>query len=181
MRRKPRNDKYKSNFERDVAAFFGDQVQYEPDKIPFTQPAVDRTYNPDFKLKKNVYLETKGKLTLEDRKKHIWIKEQHPEITIIFLFMNSNNTLTRQSKTTYAMWAEEQEIPWYCWRVKKPPQNIKDLIKQCISTSLSKQMKEVFTSKESSPKKKLRSSSNMPLQASSSEESSLSKLQSLVK
>jgi hypothetical protein len=164
MRRKPRSDAYKSNFERDVHQYFGEQVQYEPDKIAFVQPAIARTYLPDFKLKKDVFIETKGKLTLEDRKKHVWIKEQHPEITIIFLFMNSQNKLTRKSNTTYAMWADDNEIPWYCWRTKRPPQQIKELLKQCSSTKLLKLVEGRPTSKGISQRKKSISSLNTLLQ-----------------
>ena len=160
MRRKPRNDSYKSNFERDVHEFFGKQVTYEPDRINFTQPAVERTYNPDFKVKKNVYIETKGKLSLDDRKKHLWIKEQHPEITIIFLFINSQNKLTRKSNTSYQMWAEENGFHWYCWRIKKPPQKIKELLTECTSAKLLKLVMEPSSSKGNSRRKNTPSSLN---------------------
>jgi hypothetical protein len=158
MRRKSREDGFKSNFEKEVFTYFDKKLQYEPDKIHFTQPAVARTYLPDFKLKEGVYLETKGKLTVEDRKKHLWIKEQHPEITIIFLFMNSTNKLTRKSPTTYAMWAEDNDIPWFCWRTKIPPKNIKELIKQCTYTKQLKQTMGQSSSRENSRRKKSPSS-----------------------
>lgn len=120
---------YKSKFEATVADYFGKQVKYEPDRISFTQPPQDRTYCPDFKIAENVYIETKGRLTVEDRKKHKWFKEQHPDITVIFLFLNSMNTLTKKSRTTYGEWADDNNIPYYCWRTNPPPSNTKEIIK----------------------------------------------------
>lgn len=136
MLRKTRRSKrdcgpYKSLFEKDVAAYFGKAVSYETEKIHFLQPEVARTYLPDFKLKKDVFIETKGKLTIEDRKKHLWIKEQHPEITIIFLFQNSKNKITKRSKTTYGDWAIANNIPYYCWLSAPPPKTVKEILKQC--------------------------------------------------
>lgn len=160
IRRKPRTDQYKSNFERDVHAYYGNKIKYEADKITFTQPAVSRYYLPDFKVYKNIYLETKGKLTLEDRKKHQWIKEQHPEILIIFIFMNSRNTITRKSKTTYGDWADEVGIPYYCWRNNPPPKDIKEF-KSLKSINVLKQTMGKSDSKENSPKKKSTSASSL--------------------
>lgn len=144
---------YKSGFEMDVAAFYGKQVEYEPTVIPFVQPEVKRKYLPDFRIKENVFIETKGKLALEDRKKHLWIKEQHPEITIIFLFQNSQNKLTRRSNTTYGDWCDANQIPWFCWRTNPPPKTIKELLLS-ISRNLSRQNAEPSTLKASSRKKK---------------------------
>lgn len=146
--------KYNSNFEKEVHSFFGKQVEYEPDKINFVQPEIARTYLPDFKLDTNIYLETKGKFTLEDRKKHLWIKEQHPEILIIFLFMNSTNKINKRSHTSYADWANENGFLWYCWKTNRPPKNVKDLIKECTSKKLLTLVKAPSPSKGTSRKKK---------------------------
>lgn|SRR3990167_2380203 len=85
----------------------GHKIEYEPDRLPFVQPSVDRVYIPDFKLGHNNYIEVKGRLTLEDRKKLIWVKEQHPEITLRIIFGNGKNKLSKKSKTTYFDWAEK--------------------------------------------------------------------------
>ena len=37
----------------------------------------------------------------------LWVKEQHPEVTIRFIFGNGNNKLTKRSKTTYLDWARQ--------------------------------------------------------------------------
>ena len=80
-------------------------VEYEPDRLHFIQPAVARYYVPDFKLGDNNYIEVKGRLTLEDRKKLLWVKEQHPNVVVRLIFGNASNKLTKRSKTTYRDWA----------------------------------------------------------------------------
>lgn len=82
-------------------------VKYESTRLYFTQPAVERYYIPDFELAPNNYIEVKGRLTLEDRKKMLWVKEQHPEVTIRFIFGSGHNKLTKRSKTTYLDWARQ--------------------------------------------------------------------------
>ncbi|MDE3023089.1 MAG: hypothetical protein KGI54_14785 [Pseudomonadota bacterium] len=94
----------KSHLEDRVKALLPDYVQYEPDRLPYL---VEHTYKPDFKLRENVYIEAKGLFLPADRAKHLYIKEQHPDVTIYFLFQDSNKKLNRSSKTTYGMWAEK--------------------------------------------------------------------------
>ena len=92
-------------------------VKYEPDKFKYVQPAADRTYTPDFKTgRRKLYLEAKGKLDLETRKKMVWFKECNPDVRIIFLFQNADNKLTKKSKTTYWMWAEANGFEWLDYR-----------------------------------------------------------------
>lgn len=92
-------------------------VKYEPDKYKYVQPAMDRTYTPDFKTgRKKLYLEAKGKLDLETRKKMLWFKECNPDVRVIFLFQNPDNKLTKRSKTTYGMWAEANDFEWLDYR-----------------------------------------------------------------
>ena len=92
------------------------RVKYEPDVITFLQPEKVRKYCPDFKIGRNVYLEAKGKLDIATRQKMVWFKDMHPRITIIFLFMNPDNKITKRSKTTYAMWAEKEGFMWLDFR-----------------------------------------------------------------
>ena len=92
------------------------QTTYEPDKFKYTQPEQGRTYTPDFKLGNNLYIETKGRLDLDTRKKMVWFKNDNQDIRIIFLFMNSSNTITKKSKTTYAQWAESEGFEWLDFR-----------------------------------------------------------------
>lgn len=108
-----RND-YKSKLERDVATAYP-QLVYEPDKIKYIIPSSQHTYNPDWKVRKDVYIETKGKFTAVDRKKMLLVKEQNPHLTIYLLFQNAKNKLDKRSKTTYAMWAEKHGFQWAEW------------------------------------------------------------------
>lgn len=93
------------------------QVKYEPEKFKYIQPAQDRTYTPDFKTgRRKLYLEAKGKLDLETRKKMLWFRDCNPDVRIIFLFQNPDNKLTKRSKTTYGMWADDNGFEWLDYR-----------------------------------------------------------------
>ena len=59
-----------------------------------------------------MYIEAKGRFITSDRQKHLLIKEQHPELDIRFLFQNANNTISKTSSTTYALWAETKGFKW---------------------------------------------------------------------
>ena len=111
---------FKSKFEtkvwKELRVVFP-KTKYESNSYKYTQPAIERTYTPDFRTgRKLVYIEAKGKLDLETRKKMVWFKEHNPNITIIFLFMNPDNKITKRSKTTYAMWAEKNGFLWLDYR-----------------------------------------------------------------
>lgn len=56
---------------------------------------------------KFLIVETKGRFTAADRKKHLLIKEQHPGYDIRFLFQRSASRLSKKSKTTYADWCRK--------------------------------------------------------------------------
>ena len=81
--------------------------EYEKNKILYTQPETQHTYTPDFRLPNGIYVETKGRFVMEDRKKHTLIKEQHPELDIRFVFQNSKNKIRKGSKTTYGDWCDK--------------------------------------------------------------------------
>lgn len=93
----------------------GLELSYETDKITYHVPSRISKYTPDFKLPKKggfFYVETKGIWDLEDRKKHHYIKEQHPDIDIRFVFSNANNKLYKSSKTTYGAYCEKHGFRW---------------------------------------------------------------------
>ena len=116
---------YKSGLEENISTQIeskGIVVQYESEKIPYIIPATQHTYNPDFRLPNGIIVETKGRFVAADRKKHQLVKEQHPELDIRFVFSNSKNKISKNSKTTYGMWCEkngykyaDKEIPeeWF--------------------------------------------------------------------
>ena len=106
--------KFRSNFEAGFARTLSQQgvkFNYESVKIPF-QPTV-RMYNPDFYLVDfGFHIETKGRLTQDDRAKHKLIKEQNPEVDIRFIFMNANKKIYKGSKTTYGTWCDRHGFQW---------------------------------------------------------------------
>lgn len=99
---------YRSGLEKTIADQIkkrGMRVKYEDasSRISFTQPAIDRTYTPDFILPNGIVVETKGRFTLDDRKKHLWIQKQ-TDHDIRFVFSNSKAKIRKGSKTSYADW-----------------------------------------------------------------------------
>ncbi|WP_197531780.1 endodeoxyribonuclease [Azorhizobium caulinodans] len=87
----------------------GVPVQYEdPDSvIYYVKPAQKSRYTPDFRLPNGIIIESKGRFVTADRKKHLLIRDQHPDLDIRFVFSNSRQRISKQSKTTYAMWCEK--------------------------------------------------------------------------
>ena len=85
----------------------GIKVEYETEKVPYIIPASNHTYSPDFKLPNGIRVETKGRFVAADRKKHLLVKAQNPNLDIRFVFSNSKNKITKNSKTTYADWCEK--------------------------------------------------------------------------
>ena len=81
--------------------------EYEKHKVKYTIPTTDHVYTPDFKLPNGIFIETKGRFVMEDRKKHLLIKSQHPNIDIRFVFQNSRNKIRKGSPTTYADWCKK--------------------------------------------------------------------------
>ncbi len=112
---KKKQFEFKSRFEGYVADYLGEDAQYEVDTLAFIQPEAKRKYKPDFRIAENTYIECKGIFSVEDRKKMLWVKEQHPEKQIYLLFYNANAKLRKGSKTSYADWAEANGFVWADW------------------------------------------------------------------
>jgi len=93
---------------------------YEQDKIPYLVPASKHKYTPDFKLPNGTFIETKGRWTAQDRKKHLLLKEQHPEIIIRFIFSNPNEKISKRSKTSYADICTKHGWEFIGWRDSIP-------------------------------------------------------------
>ena len=70
----------------------------------------NKTYTPDFILPNGIIIESKGRFVSDDRKKHLKVREQNPELDIRFVFSNSRNKIRKGSKTTYAMWCEKNNF-----------------------------------------------------------------------
>ncbi|MGL5934576.1 MAG: hypothetical protein ACRCZI_03020, partial [Cetobacterium sp.] len=54
-----------------------------------------------------VIVEAKGEFTAKDRKKHLLIRAQYPQLDIRFVFSNPQSRISKTSRVTYAMWAEK--------------------------------------------------------------------------
>lgn len=113
---------YRSKFEKAVAdnavldSLKG--ITYEADTIEYVWPERKAKYTPDFRLPNGIYVEAKGILDLETRKKHRLLQEQHPDKDIRFVFMR-NSRLYKGSKTTYTDWCDKNGFKW---AIKKIPE-----------------------------------------------------------
>lgn len=85
----------------------GINFEYETTKIKYRVEET-RKYTPDFTFPDSkLIVETKGRFTVADRKKHLLIKQQHPHLDIRFVFSNSRAKLYKGSKSTYADWCNK--------------------------------------------------------------------------
>ena len=112
-RRKKRlspTSRYRSGFEQTLANQLkrsGVAFEYETVKLEYRKVA---TYTPDFILPNGIIIEAKGVWTVEDRTKHLLVREQHPHLDIRLVFMNAFNKIRKGSNTTYARWCEKKNI-----------------------------------------------------------------------
>jgi hypothetical protein len=101
---------YRSGLEETVDALLKQNnidAEYEKHKVQYSIPTSYHEYTPDFRLPNGIFIETKGRFVIEDRKKHLLIKQQHPELDIRFVFQNSKNRIRKGSPTTYADWCKK--------------------------------------------------------------------------
>ena len=83
---------------------------YEATKIPYQ---IEHFYTPDFFLpNKHIYLEAKGYWRPEDRRKIKTVRKQHPDLDLRMVFQNPYQTISKNSKTTYAQYCERYKILW---------------------------------------------------------------------
>jgi hypothetical protein len=76
---------------------------YEEFKIPWVLHK-DCTYTPDFLLPNGIIVETKGRFVTGDRQKHLYVKNQEPDLDIRFVFGRSKAFISKTSETTYGDW-----------------------------------------------------------------------------
>lgn len=121
-----RSKGYRSGLEDKIATQLkesGITFEYEKKKVKYIVPQSSHTYTPDFVFPSSgLIVETKGFWSAEDRKKHLLIKQQHPDLDIRFVFSNSKTKIRKGSPTSYGDWAEkngfiyaDKEIPktWF--------------------------------------------------------------------
>ena len=100
---------YRSGLEDDISEDLkvrGVSFKYETLKIKWTL-LENKTYTPDFILPNGIIIESKGRFVAADRKKHLKVKEQHPNLDIRFVFSNSRGKLSKGAKSTYGDWCDK--------------------------------------------------------------------------
>ena len=106
---------YRSGFEHKISEQLEQQSidpKYEQTIVKYTIPARDSKYTVDFTLPNGILIETKGRWMPEDRKKHLLVKEQNPELDIRLVFQSAKSKLRKGSKTTYADYCDKHGIKW---------------------------------------------------------------------
>ena len=107
-----KNIKFRSKLEEKVANLLeglGVSYEYEHAQVPYI---IQHHYVPDFVLPNHVYLETKGYWAPSDRRKILAVVRDNPELDLRMVFQAPYNTISKKSKTTYAMWCDKHDIPW---------------------------------------------------------------------
>ena len=97
---------FKSKWERELARQLlsaGVPFEYESMKIPYSIP---QTYKPDFILPNGIIIEAKGYFRPSDRRKHLQIKREHPELDIRFVF-KVDNKIHSKSNMRYSDWCKK--------------------------------------------------------------------------
>lgn len=103
---------YRSGLEIKVKDYLKERkvkFKYEAIKIEW-EDLMYRTYTPDFILPNGLIIEVKGRFTSDDRRKHVAIKKQHPDLDIRFVFESSKRKLSKGAKTTYGGWCEKHKF-----------------------------------------------------------------------
>tara|TARA_B100001094_G_C18015519_1_gene712385 strand:- start:131 stop:583 length:453 start_codon:yes stop_codon:yes gene_type:complete len=106
--------RYRSGLEKETASYLSTRqraVKYEQLKIEWEDLRY-RTYTPDFELDNGIIIETKGLFDSEDRRKHVAIKQQHPELNIRFVFSNASAKLYKGAKSRYCEWCDKNGFLW---------------------------------------------------------------------
>jgi predicted nuclease of restriction endonuclease-like RecB superfamily len=111
----------KSKFEKQLNAQLkklGVPFAYESTKIPYSIPQV---YIPDFVLSykgKTIYIEAKCYFRASDRRKHLQVQQEHPELDIRFVFV-ADNKLHSKSNTRYSQWCERHNFKYAFKKIPK--------------------------------------------------------------
>ena len=106
---------WRSGLEERNAAFLERHevpFKYEEVVLRYVVPESQHKYTPDFVIKtrktgKEIVVETKGRFMLADRKKHILLKKQFPDMDLRFVFSNAKAKLSKGAKSSYADWCEK--------------------------------------------------------------------------
>lgn len=109
--RSRRDREHRSQLETEVEQSLerqGLSPQYEVEKFPYV---LHRKYTPDFKVG-SVYVEVKGWWPSAERTKFLAVIVNNPGLPIFVALQRPHQTLSKQSKTTYAEWCDKHGIAW---------------------------------------------------------------------
>ena len=126
---------YKSGFEAKIAEQLNThkltaKELYEKTVIKYIIPARDSRYTVDWTLPNGILIESKGRWTTEDRKKHLLVKQQYPDLDIRIVFQSAKTKISKGSKTTYADFCVKHGIIWAektipdSWYTEQPKEKV---------------------------------------------------------
>lgn len=108
-RRKP--GQYRSQLEQQIALDLlkaGCNASYEKDRFKYT---ITKAYTPDFRVG-DFFIEVKGWWPSSERSKFLAVVICNPDLPIFVALQRPQQTLSKQSKTTYAQWCDKHGIRW---------------------------------------------------------------------
>lgn len=119
---------------------------YETDTLKYQLSP--QKYVVDFTVDKGngekIFIEYKGKLDGEARRKMRAVKKSNPNKDIRFVFEKPNNFIYKGSKTRYWQWADKFGFPWYdCRDVAKLRRDVTEARKQARKNKKAKGVKEL--------------------------------------
>ena len=92
------------------------KVEYEPEALIYTPPVKQHKYWPDWKITRKdgsyFYIEYKGRLDLQTRKKMLAVKHAYPDLDLRFVFEKPYNKIRKGSPTRYCDWALKHGFKW---------------------------------------------------------------------
>lgn len=115
--------KFRSTLESRVADLLQHHrvdYEYESVHLPYI---LECKYKPDFILPNGIYLEVKGWLDPDDKRKMVAVKKAHPDLDIRFVFQSPFKRIPN-TKMTHAQWAEKHGFSW-CHYQDIPPSWLK--------------------------------------------------------
>lgn len=97
------------------------EFEYEQSVVRYQVPPRMARYTPDFVLPNGIVIETKGQFVSADRRKHLLIREQQPELDIRFVFSNANARIGKKSETRYSDWCSGKNPMHYVFHYYQAP------------------------------------------------------------
>ena len=120
---------FRSKAEEDICNILKEKnipYQYENSKVHY-EWYEKKKYIPDFFLLNNgIILEVKGRFKIEDRKKHLFIRKQKPELDIRFIFDNPKAKLYKGGKMTNGSWCDKYKFKYSSLREGVPEEWINE-------------------------------------------------------